>query len=473
MKYVFLILTAILIYSNIYSAGTVMPMLAPDPSVTSLIQNLGDNEGTWLPDFKTQGDGLDVYSTFSKYGPGIRGYCLKWAYAKSRERALYCGGDHGSPHKFNDVWEYDLASNTWVMLYKPDSDVKSLHTWWGLTYDQKRDKLLWMCSACGNSCHDLCCWGSLNWPMATSLLEYDPYAQDGWKPVPASTPNPGSTMQGGTLEYIPNRDLSLWYGCEWDGEGMWSYNANINKWTKLVDLWDVYDKPNAPQSEAVITYNSVNDVLVGVLGSNIHAFDFSQNIWQSKGSGPFNAADSRSGFAYDLNNDIHLIWDRNNKIYAYHYKTNTVETINPQGGLPNENGMAMIFYHEALNVFVFYFHYISGSYRPQCWVYRYKRAETVVQETPVQVKGLEMSVKPNPFNSAVNIMVRRYAYGVRRVSLQIYNISGKLVKDFTPYASRITPYTFSWNASQHPPGIYFLQLQAGTHKITKQVTLLR
>jgi flagellar hook assembly protein FlgD len=70
-------------------------------------------------------------------------------------------------------------------------------------------------------------------------------------------------------------------------------------------------------------------------------------------------------------------------------------------------------------------------------------------------------------------MVRRYAYGVQRVSSQIYDINGKLVKNFTPYASRITPYAFTWNAAQHPAGVYTVVLTIGTQKAVKKIFLLK
>lgn len=34
------------------------------------------------------------------------------------KRALRCGGPYYNPK--NDVWEYDLAANSWVLLYAPD-----------------------------------------------------------------------------------------------------------------------------------------------------------------------------------------------------------------------------------------------------------------------------------------------------------------------------------------------------------------
>lgn len=75
------------------------------------------------------------------------------------------------PHRLNDVWEFDLPSLTWAMLYAPDlnrgyvdlgkdtSDCEFkdgilitkhggpaviAHTWWGLTYDPRKKALLFM-----------------------------------------------------------------------------------------------------------------------------------------------------------------------------------------------------------------------------------------------------------------------------------------------------------------------------------------
>jgi hypothetical protein len=59
-------------------------------------------------------------------GPKPRNYCRKWVWAPDRKRALFCGANAGVPHRFNDVWEYDLASNTWGLLYEPDADFNAV-----------------------------------------------------------------------------------------------------------------------------------------------------------------------------------------------------------------------------------------------------------------------------------------------------------------------------------------------------------
>jgi hypothetical protein len=148
-----------------------------------ILDSLGANHSAWLPPKKTHGN----FSAFLRKhhhhlrGPRLRDYCRKWVWAPDRKRALYCGGNSGVPHKINDVWEYDLPSNTWVLLWEPDPDTNRtrnmkdpdelreylnsfvkvdpesgeimtrrgapfdpIHTWWGLTYDPEMRALLWV-----------------------------------------------------------------------------------------------------------------------------------------------------------------------------------------------------------------------------------------------------------------------------------------------------------------------------------------
>jgi hypothetical protein len=87
--------------------------------------------------------------------------------------------------------------------------------------------------------------------------------------------------------------------------------------------------------------------------------------------------------------------------------------------------------------------------------------------------GPVLRVYPNPFNQAVKIMVRRSAYGVRRVSLQIYDIRGKMIKDFTPYASRITPYAYTWTPSRLPAGLYLVRARTGNRVLERKLLLIQ
>ena len=98
------------------------PPLPPDPTVTAILNGLGDNSSAMLPPIKTAGEFNDVARkyTMERTGPVCRDYCIKAVWAPERKRALYAGANHGAPHRLNDAWEYDLPSNTWVLLFAPD-----------------------------------------------------------------------------------------------------------------------------------------------------------------------------------------------------------------------------------------------------------------------------------------------------------------------------------------------------------------
>ena len=236
----------------------VEPVLAPDPQVTRILASLGDNSAAMLPPIRTAGDFNAVARKYQmqKTGPVGRDFSNKMVWAPDRKRALFCGGNHGSPHRLNDAWEYDLPSNTWVLLFAPDPNkdvncaaVKEYkvtgrdgcektykvlaterggpfdpaHTWWGLTYDPGMKAMLWMDPV------------SLLRPKAMSQLglkkvgrepdwmahyeggapgpalwAFYPYEKR-WRRVITEKPYPGM-MQGGSLEYIPEMKGSLWYG---------------------------------------------------------------------------------------------------------------------------------------------------------------------------------------------------------------------------------------------------------------------
>jgi hypothetical protein len=410
----------------------VVPALQADQAILDIINSLGDNEGAFLPDFTVTdmygGAGLAAFSSFATRGPGIRDYCNKWPYSPNRKRALYAGGNHGSPHRFNDVWEYDLAANTWVMIHKPDAGVEPCHTWWGLTYDRKGDQLYWMNSA------------GWVWSMdgygGPPFRNYDPYAQNGWDIVRASQPYPGpSTMQGGSLEYIPGRDITIWYGCQWNGSGMWFYNRTTHKWTQLLGRYDVYGEANAPQAEAVMNYDRTHDVLVSALRGDIFTYSFKTNTWQKKTSGSFYASDSRSAFTYDPCNAIHLHYSQG-ALMAYDYGSNSITNLTPKGDAMFSN-TAMCYYDEQHKVFVFY---NEGS---KHYVYRYKKTSDCTVKSEPRFRDLISSSK--------------------QVRVTLYDIHGKVI-------SRLSNGSIP---SHLPSGVYFLGYKAGAKRFVKKIMINR
>lgn len=115
----------------------------------------------------------------------------------------------------------------------------------------------------------------------------------------------------------------------------------------------------------------------------------------------------------------------------------------------------------------------------------------ITQETEYQIDAaqLQLTVSPNPFTHATNIgfmihdsrsMEQKFQNAnseVRNSSLEVYDATGRLVKDFriTPDALRTT---LSWDGRDDQnrilgSGVYFLTLTAGDHSTTEKVLLVK
>jgi hypothetical protein len=78
---------------------------------------------------------------------------------------------------------------------------------------------------------------------------------------------------------------------------------------------------------------------------------------------------------------------------------------------------------------------------------------------------------PNPFNPSTNIIFDLPF--ASEVNIQVFNIKGEEVYDFT--TGRLTPgsYSYEFNASDLSSGLYFYKVQAGNYSSVKKMTLLK
>jgi hypothetical protein len=256
----------------------VRPALTPDKSLLARIAALGENETLLLPKPGVVGEFNEVCRRrhLDERGPRCRDYSLKTVWAPDRRRALYCGGAYGQP--INDVWEYDLGSNTWVLLYPPDpgpreawktavfkdgmyrsprgGPIHVTHTWWGVTYDPQRRILLWM-----NPGHRLA--GTVNaheadktklyrGPYLWGFLPYERKWELQQVPV-AKLPRGLKAHCAGILEYIPEWKRSMW-------QGRFLYDAKAKTWERSQITFS--GKGAGPPGESVACYDSTRKVLV-------------------------------------------------------------------------------------------------------------------------------------------------------------------------------------------------------------------
>ncbi|MBT3216675.1 MAG: multicopper oxidase domain-containing protein [Candidatus Marinimicrobia bacterium] len=104
---------------------------------------------------------------------------------------------------------------------------------------------------------------------------------------------------------------------------------------------------------------------------------------------------------------------------------------------------------------------------------------TVVDTSSVGIGGPEILVTdfnfhnayPNPFNPTTTI---RFSVETNTVvTLQLFDISGKLVTTLLDKIIERGTHKIQWNGSNQPSGIYFAVLQSGSHVETQKLILLK
>jgi flagellar hook assembly protein FlgD len=100
-------------------------------------------------------------------------------------------------------------------------------------------------------------------------------------------------------------------------------------------------------------------------------------------------------------------------------------------------------------------------------------------EIEVKVRGLQLELaqnSPNPFNPTTMI---GYTVPARAtVTLQIYDVAGRLVRTLVNESREAGRYSTVWdgrgnNGSQVGSGVYFYRLQAGNATLTRKMVMLK
>jgi hypothetical protein len=362
---------------------------------------MGDNsscilEGTRI--IEDLGDFAKGWHRMKETGPAGRDFTIKMAWMPDRKRAFFCGANHGSPHRFNDAWEYDLASNTWVLLYTPDYndrgpitdyDKQTLvlkdgwlrtkkggpahpaHTWWGLTYDPQMKAALWYCAwpgyrlqakldAIGAKKDDLY--------QGPPMWAFYP-AKKIWEPIPTEKPWPRNAF-GASLEYIPEQG-----GCLWQyRNNTWLFDSNLKTWKLLCA-----DKAALP-IESLVSYDRDRKLLIAHRGPYKDALPRTWRMSLKEGVPGWeqvleaadlpNGHDARSLMYFDPVGKVALLYERKEKrIWSYDPDKNKWSKLSPRGPEPpfGAKERVIAYMDLARNVFV------AVGYG-RIWCYRHTRS---------------------------------------------------------------------------------------------------
>lgn len=372
--------------------------LPADDALSKRIATLPANTWLKLPPVKTAGDlsWLGPNSDYRRQGPRIRDYCNKMVWAPERKRALYCGAGHNI-HLFNDVWEYDLPSNTWICLFAADppphrnrdaawyrdnvvlrdgvirtprnAPLRPAHTWWGLCYDSDRRRLVFwdahkgllftnrklIASALKIDPQAPLLRGSGSGAGEAWVFEFDPSSRQ-WMDVLTNAPKAYESSQ---LEYFSKQKT------------LWLHSGRTHVLDAKRERWDSHIE-GFNSNGAVSAYDPKSNKVVLVVGSKTLEYDVAKNAWSvTVADGPDTIHIPNGTFCFDTVARKFVLFTNTkgkgesqtgSRMWLYDLKSRTWTNPEPRGGCPQLRGVAG-YYDVARNVTVIY------SNR-ETWVYR-------------------------------------------------------------------------------------------------------
>ncbi len=374
----------------------------PRAEVIGKLASLPANHGILLGEATVGGNFNETAKLYEldATGPRARDYSIKMCWAPDRGRALFCGANHGVPHRLNDVWEFDLTSLTWVMLYAPDlsrgyadlgEDVSDVafadgtlvtdrggpaviaHTWWGLSYDPDNRELLFMNTWVTDREKAVLALGGDPAELypGPPLWAFDP-ADRTWRATKAPPPFPRPIF-GGMLEFVPQLGGTVWHANNWQSRATWLYHAESNSWRDLRANGTAGDfETGAPEPEQIAYHDPQRALLIAHRHYRTHHYDPEQNRWLTVATGnegdgltPY-GHDARSVIYYDpVSGDGLLLEFETNALWAYAPGGRSWTKLHPRGDPMPGGNKRLAYLDPDSNVFVV-------IDRTAVWAYRYQ-----------------------------------------------------------------------------------------------------
>lgn len=394
---------AIVAAQNLHGADAVVESkLEPKAAIIQELGALKANQAATLGKADVIGDFNETARRFDlhKTGPKGRDFTIKMCWAPERNRALFCGANHGVPHRLNDVWEFDLPSLTWSMLYAPDnargygdlgkdtSDVEFkngilitnrggpaiiAHTWWGLTYDSRHKALLFMNTWVTNRKKAVQDLGGNPAELydGPPLWAFYP-AERRWQAFKAPKPYPVAIF-GGMLEFVPDLGGSIWHANNWQMHGTWLHDFTKDAWKDLKANGGgaAFEKVSAAP-EQVGYFDPSRKIIVVQRHYDTHHFDPRKLEWKRVLTG--DKDDGKTPFGHDARSPMYfdpasghglLVQFQTNELWSYNPDKTAWARLTPEGDPMPTGNKRLAYVDHALNALVV----IDGT---AVWAYRYR-----------------------------------------------------------------------------------------------------
>jgi hypothetical protein len=383
----------------------------------------------------------------------VEGVITSWSggtFDTKRNRLIVWGGGHKA-YGGNEFYGFDLDDLKWIRINNPskptdcvdmyaDTTPVARHTYGHPVYIEHLDRFFTAPGAAG-FCQNGS-WGA----QYTWMFDFDNLK---WTKM-----NPSGSASGGTggSTYDPINNKVFVFG----PSGLFVYDIASNSYTKLSSQ-RFYGNPMG-------VVDPKRKILVIINNNPVHVIDLTDPTFrltqQSTSGGGASITDGDGGLNYDPVADKIVAWDGgpvwvlDTDTWQWSQKASC-----PQAKAANGT-FGRFRYSPKENAYVV----ANGIYNN---VYIYKLTSgagtTDAALGMYSNRNHTISVSPNPFTNAVNIVVPGDAQ-----EIAIYSINGRIKENLT-----VKGKCFSWNGAGQPAGIYLLKVRTASRVLQKKIFLTK
>ncbi len=423
------------------------------------------------PDVYSQ-DWSEITPSTGEIPPGRRN--ADAVYDAQGHRMIVFGGET-SAGRVNDIWAFDFASNSWENLTPLSGVSPAPRRTPNMIYD--------------NANHQVIMWSGLGTAFYNDIWRFD-ISDNEWTAYDPAGPLP-EIRYGAVSVLDPAAGHLVTFGGFTDQgrfQDTWAFDINNPQWNEITPSQGspgerclhtaVYDTLH----HRMIMYGGLNNA--GRL-SDIWALDLTQHTWEELTPASTPPGRYFTVAVYDAGNHRVLIFSGNadgasstNDLWAFDLNTNIWEELILTGSLPPIRSGASGIYVPGENRMVV-FGGRDGGYLNDLWSLNNLSPPTAISELDEQHLPAQITLAqnyPNPFNPATNIEFQISAS--RFVTLDVYDVSGRLVKTLVRENRSPGNYTERWDGTnqfgqQVGSGVYFYRIESAGYTITQKMLLTR
>lgn len=376
------------------------------------------------------------------------------AYDTKRDRLVIWGGGH-QDYQGNEIYAFDIATLTWSRLTNPSSFPVAVHTYDGVEYLARYDRLFSQ--------------GGSTWPTGYSTTTTNTFdmASLTWEKR-ANTSLGG--MLGVVSAYNPVNGTIIW-----DGSG--DSNGRLSIYDPVKDSWTIRGNDAVGNYHQTAAFDPKRSIFLRVGGGMAHYYDVTaagtMTAKALSASGPGNMASvNYPGIEYDPVAEEFVAWHGGSDVYSLNMDakawSKTTGTGTNPGTAVEEGTFNRWRYVPSRNVFlvvnsidgcVFAYRNKAGTSAPKAYLEMLTNQGTIGIAGQIPGTALGFSALPGAQGIA------RYRItgiaGAAPSTLRIHDSSGRtqVVLAGVPVGSGAVEYT--WKNAPVPQGVFFAEGQSG------------